>query len=147
AQWSQTLSGRPPDTAAWEAPATFDDEGAALVAPELLSAYRAFSMAVRNEERAFLFWTYVASQAPSDDLRRAAEQMAREELNHVSILWRVRRRAVHSQRRRPPSGRPNWTAAALEERLAEQLQQRSAALPETERVRLSELSREAVGRT
>src|SRR5690606_22135477 len=117
---SQMLSGRPPDTAAWEAPAMFEDEGAALVAPELLSAYRAFSMAVRNEERAFLFWTYVASRAPTEELRLAAERMAHEELNHVSILRRERRQAFHSQRR-AEAGRRGWTAAALEERLADEL--------------------------
>lgn len=96
--WSHVLGSGPLDTAAWDPPATFDDEGARLVAPELVSAYRAFSMAVRNEERAFLFWTYVASQAPTDQLRLAAEQMARDELSHVAILRRERRQAFHTQR-------------------------------------------------
>ena len=78
--WSERICSRKPDLTKlkWQPAEMFDDEGAGTVAPELLSAYRAFSMAVRNEERAFLFWTYVAAQADRDRLREAAEQMARE---------------------------------------------------------------------
>lgn len=78
---------------------SFDDEGAGIVASELLSAYRAFSMAVRNEERAFVFWTYIAAHAPSNDIRVAAERMAKEELGHVATLRRERRLAFHADRR------------------------------------------------
>ena len=94
-------SGRKPDLAKlkWELAETFDDEGASTIAPELLSGYRAFSMAVRNEERAFLFWTYVAAQTDQDRLREAAEQMAREELGHLATLRRERRRAFHAEKR------------------------------------------------
>lgn len=76
----------------------YDDELAGLIAPELLTAYRAFSMAVRNEERAFTFWTYVSANAQSDEIKRAAESMAREELGHVAKLRRERRKAFHSER-------------------------------------------------
>ncbi len=76
----------------------FEDEGVGIVAPNLLSAYRAFSMAVRNEERAFVFWTYVSAHAHSDEIREAAERMAREELGHVATLRRERRRAFHTER-------------------------------------------------
>jgi rubrerythrin len=82
-----------------DAPETmFDDEGAGIMAPELLSAYRAFSMAVRNEERAFMFWTYVSAHARSDEIKQAAERMAREELGHVARLRRERRKAFHLER-------------------------------------------------
>jgi rubrerythrin len=76
----------------------FDDEGTGIVAPELVSAYRAFSMAVQNEERAFTFWTYVSAHARSDEIKQAAERMAREELGHVSTLRRERRKAFHIER-------------------------------------------------
>ncbi|MBD9523941.1 ferritin family protein [Ensifer sp. ENS02] len=76
----------------------FDDEAAGKVAPEMLSAYRAFSIAVRNEERAFVFWSYVSAHARSQDIRDAAERMAREELGHVATLRRERRRAFHQER-------------------------------------------------
>ena len=82
--------------------ASFDDEGTGVVAPELLSSYRAFSMAVRNEERAFVFWTYVAAHAPSQDIRVAAERMAKEELGHVATLRRERRLAFHAERADTP---------------------------------------------
>jgi rubrerythrin len=99
-KWSERLSGSKPDLTRlkWEPAGTFDDEGANAIAPELLSAYRAFSMAVRNEERAFLFWTYVAAQTDQEQLRLAAEQMAREELGHLTILRQERRRAFHFQK-------------------------------------------------
>jgi rubrerythrin len=86
--WSQRMTGREPDLSALRAEpdATFDDEGAGTVAPELVDAYRAFSIAVRNEERAFAFWTYVAAQSTLPELQKAAEQMAREELDHVARL-------------------------------------------------------------
>ena len=54
--WSEA-SGHPLANVDVTAPANlYDDEGAGVVAPEMLSAYRAFSTAVRNEERAFMFW-------------------------------------------------------------------------------------------
>jgi rubrerythrin len=98
----------------------FDDEGTAIIAPELLSSYRAFSMAVRNEERAFVFWTYVAAHAPSDAIRQAAERMAREELGHVATLRRERRLAFHDMRRSEVAAAPG-DLASLELRLADQL--------------------------
>ncbi|APO78787.1 ferritin-like protein (plasmid) [Rhizobium etli 8C-3] len=76
----------------------FDDEGAGVVAPQMLSACRTFSIAVRNEERAFVFWTYVAAHAPTPEMRSAAERMAREELGHVATLRQERRRAFHALR-------------------------------------------------
>jgi len=127
--WSERISGRRPDLAKlrWELNETFDDEGAATVAPQLLSAYRAFSMAVRNEERAFVFWAYVAAQAASDDLREAAEEMAREEMGHIATLRRERRRAFHAQLAAPPVFATDRTLVALERRLAEHLEAASGS--------------------
>lgn len=98
--WSERINGTRPDLAnlQWKPADTFDDEGASAIAPELMGAYRSFSMAVRNEERAFLFWTYVAAQTDRSDLRLAAEQMAREELGHLTTLRAERRRAFHAER-------------------------------------------------
>lgn len=98
----------------------FDDEGAAFIAPELLNSYRAFSMAVRNEERAFVFWTYVAANAPTQEIREAAERMAHEELEHVATLRRERRLAFHDLRR--SGGRVRADIAALEVSLADCLE-------------------------
>ncbi|WP_026187082.1 ferritin family protein [Ensifer sp. BR816] len=105
----------------------FDDEGAGVVAPELLTSYRAFSMAVRNEERAFVFWTYAAAHAPSDEIRQAAERLAREELGHVATLRRERRRAFH-ELRRGESGSVRGDLPALERRLSDLLGEHSGRL-------------------
>lgn len=120
----------------------FDDEGAGIVAPELLSAYRAFSMAVRNEERAFVFWTYVAAHANSDEIRQASERMAREELGHVAKLRRERRQAFHRER----STALNISEAdlpQLEKRLARHLHSMAAAAQASERARWQELGEQA----
>lgn len=121
--WSERISGRQPDLAKlkWEPAETFDDEGASTIAPELLSAYRAFSMAVRNEERAFLFWTYVAAQTDQDGLREAAEQMAREEIGHLATLRRERRRAFHAEKKIGAQA-PALDLPELELRLADHLE-------------------------
>jgi rubrerythrin len=123
--WSEKEKGRAPDPALvrWQLPETFDDEGAGTTDARLLTAYRALSMAVRNEERAFAFWSYVTAHAASPEIRRAAEAMAHEELEHVATLRRERRRAFHAERSagHGPEERPMHDAAALERRLAEQL--------------------------
>lgn len=117
-RWSDAITGKTPDRSAlgWDPGASFDDEGAGAIAPELLSAYRAFAMAVRNEERAFAFWSYLAADASSDELRTVCEQMAREELTHMAALRRERRRAFHEQRSTATGG-GHWTLSALEDRL------------------------------
>jgi rubrerythrin len=128
--WSQTERGRPPDPALvrWQLPETFDDEGAALADPRLLTAYRSLAMAVRNEERAFAFWSYVAGQAARADVRRGAEKMAREELEHVAMLRRERRRAYRAEHVTGSRGASAADAATLELRLAEQLERLAGAV-------------------
>jgi rubrerythrin len=131
--WARTATGAPPDPALirWRPPETFDEEEArGLASSRLASAYRALSMAVRNEERAFALWTYIAAQAEDPAIREAAERMAGEELRHAALLRRERRRAFHAERgrgredgepsaaaapRRPP---PAQEAAAIERALA-----------------------------
>lgn len=142
--WSRRLTGKEPDLSALRAApdATFDDEGAGTVAPELLSAYRAFSMAVRNEERAFAFWTYVAAQSTSKELQKAAEQMAREELDHVARLRRERRLAFHQARAAAADGE-GWTLPALENRVAALLDETGRDAPGSGRARDMEALAEA----
>jgi rubrerythrin len=97
-EWQNSLGRRENTVPVRERDQLFDDEGAGVVAPGLLSAYRAFSTAVRNEERAFVFWTYVAAHAQSNEIGSAAERMAREELGHAAKLRSERRRAFHLER-------------------------------------------------
>jgi len=80
-------------------PKTFAREEEATAAT-LLSAYRTLSIAVRHEERAFAFWTYVAAHSSDSALRDLAETFARQELIHAAKLRQARRRAFHAERGR-----------------------------------------------
>ena len=148
-RWSESQRGKAPDPSLirWQIPETFDDEGLATGDPRLLSSYRALAIAVRNEERAFAFWTYVAAHAGTSEIRQAAEAMAHEELRHVSTLRRERRRAFHAERseKAPSSGRDGAReAAALERRLAELLEALAALAPPAGRARLKGFAEEAI---
>ena len=128
ARWSQSRLGKAPDPALvrWEAPETFDSETAAEIkTSRLMTPYRALSMAVRNEERAFAFWSYVAGFAEDPEIKKAAEVMAREELGHVATLRKERRRAYHSEHERMRAGQQgnigHIDAAVLERCLAAHL--------------------------
>jgi len=143
AQWSQQRSGKAPDPAniRWELPETFDSEAAGLLAgSRLASVYRILSMAVRNEERAFAFWSYVAAEAETAEIRVAAERMAHEELGHVALLRRARRKAYHTERKDHPQDRPQSqterlaVAAILERRLADQLESMIGGLSDEDRM-------------
>ncbi|SFJ98257.1 Rubrerythrin [Bradyrhizobium sp. cf659] len=129
-RWSQSRRGKAPDPALvrWEAPETFDAETVREIgASRLTTPYRALAMAVRNEERAFAFWSYVAAYSQDAEIKQAAEAMAREELGHVSILRKERRRAYHKEHDATERRGPGDAAAmqidarALEIRLAAQL--------------------------
>lgn len=94
--WAQRDGLRAPQPVqfSWRMPETFDQaEGSQVFGP-----YEALAVAVRNEERAFAFYTYVAASALNEEVRRRAESMAREELEHVSLLRRWRREAFHASR-------------------------------------------------
>jgi rubrerythrin len=99
----KTLHGAPDPALVHAAlPATFAREDEANAAA-LLSPYRTLSIAVRQEERAFSFWSYVAAQSDNPALRELAEMFARQELNHAAKLRHARRQAFHAERdaRRP----------------------------------------------
>ena len=119
----------------WPLPDTYDAAPEEIAQSKLLTPYRALASAVRREERAFAFWTYVAAHAATGEIRQAAEQMAMEELDHVSILRRERRQAFHAQR--SASGAIEMTAsaaelAAEERRLAELIERDRTAFPNSE---------------
>lgn len=129
AQWSHSRRGKSPDPALvrWEPPEALDKEAAAEAkASRLMTPYRALAMAVRNEERAFAFWSYLAAYSHDPEVKKASEAMAREELGHVATLRQERRRAYHQQHERESadaSAAPQLPidARRLELRLVEQL--------------------------
>ena len=84
--------GKPVDPAriSWEMPENFDEEEGSS---RVLTPYRALAIAVRNEERAFAFYSYVAAQAREELMRKLAEELAKDELEHAFLLRRERRKA------------------------------------------------------
>ena len=150
-RWSQSRLGKAPDPALvrWEAPETFDNETAAdITTSRLMTPYRALSMAVRNEERAFAFWSYVAGFADDPEIKKAAEAMAREELGHVATLRKERRRAYHREHDRMGADRQgnagHVDAAVLERCLATHLAGLERRVEGESANRARELHRETV---
>ncbi|MDI4233255.1 ferritin family protein [Bradyrhizobium sp. Arg237L] len=150
-RWSLSRCGKAPDPALvrWDAPETFDAETMAEIkASQLTTPYRALAMAVRNEERAFAFWSYVAAFAADSEIRKAAEAMAREELAHVATLRKVRRSAYHLEHKeRAGEGGAEAAArvhaGALESRLAVRLTDLEARVQGRSQSRAHELREEA----
>src|SRR6516165_10190985 len=106
-RWSQSRLGRAPNPALvrWQGPETLGTEVAAEIrTSRLMTPYRALSIAVRNEERAFAFWSYVAAFAEDSEIKKAAEAVAREELGHISHLRKERRLAYHREHDAARSG-------------------------------------------
>lgn len=78
----------------WEAwPAVLGEAPSVPDAAQLavLSVYQCLAEAVRNEEKAFRFFSYVATNADDSALRARAESLAKEELEHAAVLRRARR--------------------------------------------------------
>jgi rubrerythrin len=126
--WAAHRNVPTPTTAAlpWAVPDTHDAPPDEVAGSKLLTPYRALASAVRHEERAFAFWTYVSAHAQRPDVKDAAERMALEELEHVSILRRERRKAFHAERKTSvPAGQSVAliSLASLEERLASFVEQ------------------------
>ena len=115
--WSTRRLGHAPEPAdlPWAPAGMFDHMAEELAQSLIASPYRILSMAVRNEERAFLAWTHIAATAAADDVRSAAERMAHEELEHVAILRRARRSAYRAERAIRPATAPRTTGWLLAE--------------------------------
>lgn len=96
----------------WEVPETFDEEEGES---RLLTPYRALAIAVRNEDKAFAFYSYVAAEAPDEAMRRLAEELARDELEHAFLL-RMERRKVY---RSDPASRGRPAGAGIPEEIGE----------------------------
>lgn len=121
-RWSQREDRHKPVARhfGWRMPESFQlgDTDASDVT---LTPYRALAVAVRNEERAFTFYSYLAAIATDDEVRERAEALAKGELEHVSRLRAQRRRAYHAERRHIPDRRRRHPSSADVERLAQAL--------------------------
>jgi len=149
-RWSKSSVGAAPDRTriSWEGPETFDAQTISeITSSALMTPYRALSMAVRNEERAFAFWSYVAAHADPGEIKRAAETMARQELEHVAKLRKERRRVYHEERRRERLSHDAISSAEidagmLEAKLADHLEKLAAGLAGGAADRADELLKE-----
>jgi rubrerythrin len=123
--WSRQINDKPPEILQPEAMPQdiFDEEGIGLVSPELVDAYRSLAIAVRNEERAFAFWSYVAAHGASPEIREAAEQMAGEELEHAKTLRRERRKAFFKDRRSGSAIQEPYDLSSLEMEVCTRLEE------------------------
>lgn len=100
-KWTKSIaeSVDSPDRFAWLLPAELASSWDDIARSALLTPYRAFALAVWNEERAFAFYSYLAAHATDDRVRAEAEMLAAEELLHAAALRRWRRLAWHRERR------------------------------------------------
>ncbi|HEY0879235.1 MAG TPA: ferritin family protein [Zeimonas sp.] len=115
----------PPDLAlSWEA----------IAGSSLLTPYRAFAIAVENEQRAFAFYSYLAAHACDRAVAQQAERLAAEELRHAARVRQWRREAYHRERPHDDAFANARAAQATAhiaespERLREFLDQRHAAI-------------------
>lgn len=133
--------------AGWLVPETFEEEEAAS---RLLTPYRALALAVRNEDRAFAFYSYVAADAPDEATRKLAENLAKDELEHAHLLRRERRAAfrnesakLHASRGVPDTVDELWTISAEAESRAANYHYALAAALDAEDTRLATVFRRA----
>lgn len=133
---AREITGKAPNPAhiRWDLPENFDEVGPRSY---LLTPYRALAIAVRNEERAFAFYSYLAASAEDEEVRKLAEDSAKDELEHAAMLRRARRRAWREEDRshmpRPAESQPSTLEALLKEAagLEGAAANRHAALAET----------------
>lgn len=120
-RWAAALREPVPAVAefTWRLPEELSSSWDDIAASALLTPYRAFAIAVDNEQRAFSFYTYLAAHADDAQIMAEAEKLAAEELRHAASLRRWRRRAYHRDRRTAASRQPGvMTVDALHALLA-----------------------------
>lgn len=123
-------------------PAFREDDEAEIVDSNLMTPYRALSIAVRNEERAFVFWSYVAANSDRREIKSASERMASEELQHVVTFRRLRREAYHAARRAVLT--VTLPAAQAERRLAADLRSSADAGAPDDAARLRRIAEQSL---
>lgn len=103
ARWAASVDAPAPaaDQLQWRLPADLAGSWDDIAGSALLTPYRAFAVAVENEQRAFSFYAYLAAHADDAQVRAEAEKLGSEELRHAALFRRWRRRAYHRERRIP----------------------------------------------
>jgi len=99
--WARRLGEPAPDDDRfrWRLPVELAASWDEVAGSALLTPYRAYAIAVDNEQRAFAFYAYLVAAAEDPAIAREAEALAREELRHAAILRTWRRAAWRKERR------------------------------------------------
>ncbi len=139
-RWAASLGEPVPAAKAfeWWLPADLSSSWDKISASTLLTPYRAFAMAVENEQRAFSFYAYLAAHAENAQVRAEAEKLGAEELQHAAMLRRWRRQAYHRERRPPP---PVPLEIDSVDRLRDVMTQHETAIAQTHRALAYRLKR------
>lgn len=100
-RWAAGLGHSVPDAAAfrWRLPPELSKSWEEAARSALLTPYRAFALAVDNEQRAFALYSYLAAAADDPSVAAQAEKLAQEELRHAALMRRWRREAWHREQR------------------------------------------------
>jgi len=101
----------------WRLPVDLAESWDEVAGSALLTPYRAYAIAVDNEQRAFAFYAYLSAAADDATIAREAEALAREELRHAALLRTWRRAAW--RRQRAAAAVPDAEPIDSPERLAE----------------------------
>lgn len=97
--WAQGLgvSAPPSQGFEWQLPADLAGSWDEIAGSALLTPYRAYAVAVENEQRAFSFYAYLAAHAGDARVAKEAERLAAEELRHAGRVRAWRRAAWHRE--------------------------------------------------
>ncbi len=100
-RWAASLGEAIPEPGklVWKPPPDLSNSWDEIAGSALLTPYRAFAIAVENEERAFTLYSYLATRAANASVRSEAERLAIEALRHAGLMRRWRRQAWHRERR------------------------------------------------
>lgn len=100
-QWAHSLGQEIPDPVqfSWRLPPELFRSWDEVARSARLTPYRAFAIAVDNEQRAFALYSYLAADAQDPQIAAHAERLALEELRHAVVMRRWRREAWHRERR------------------------------------------------
>ncbi len=153
ARWAAELGVAIPEseTFEWILPRDLSTSWEAIAGSALLTPYRAFAIAVENEQRAFAFYSYLAAHAGDRAVAEQAERLATEELHHAARMRQWRREAYHRERAsdkgaRAPTSQEIARSAQSPEQLQAFLETRYATIVELHRrlaSRLRELGDDA----
>lgn len=94
--WARDLGQPVPDSTnclRWRLPAHIAESWDEVAGSALLTPYRAYAIAVHNRQSTFAFYVYLAASAEDPASARAAEALARNELQHAALLRTWRRKA------------------------------------------------------